>query len=323
MADLLILTREEVEELLDPDELRKAVALALTDLSAGRSSMPPRVVVDVPERGAFLALMPALVPSMSVLTTKLITAFPRNVDRPTHHAIVVVFDPMTGSPVALMDGQAITARRTAAGSALSTELLAREDAAVLAVLGTGVQARAHVQAVTRVRAFSEVRIAGRDAAKARALATELGATACDTFEDAMRGADVVCACTHSAEPVVLRRQLTDGAHVASVGYNRAGREVDADTIRDALVVVESRETVLSPPPVGSNDLLWAIRDGVIRADHVQYELGELVSGARVGRSHPGQLTLYKSVGVAVEDAAAAALVLREANRRNAGTQVTL
>jgi len=132
---------------------------------------------------------------------------------------------------------------------------------------------------------------------------------------------VVCACTHSPEPVVRRAWLRDGAHVTSVGFNTAGREVDGETVRDAVVVVESREAALAPPPAGSNDLLWPIRDGLIGPDHVHAELGELVMGAKPGRTSPGQITLYKSVGNAVEDAAAAALVLAEARGTGRGMEV--
>jgi alanine dehydrogenase len=139
----------------------------------------------------------------------------------------------------------------------------------------------------------------------------------------VRAADVVCACTHSADPVVRREWLRDGTHVNSVGFNTAGREVDGETVAAALVVVESRTAALAPPPGGSNDLQWPIRDGLIDATHVHAELGEIVSGARPGRANESQLTLYKSVGVAVEDAAAAALVLRLARERGIGRTIEL
>jgi alanine dehydrogenase len=327
---VLVLSRADVERLIDPDAMRDAVARAMADLSAGRVSMPARIAANVAERGALLAAMPAYLPSAGALTTKLVSLFPRNTDRPTHQAVIVVFDPRTGTPLAVMDGEAITAARTAAGSALATELLARRDARVLAVIGTGVQARAHLRAVPRVRRFGEVRIAGRDPAKARALADEAkawvdGATihAAASYADALAGADVVSATTHSAEPVVRREWLAPGAHVTSVGYNTAGREVDAATIRDALLVVESRDATLAPPPAGSNDIALAIAEGAITKDHVHAELGELVAGTRPGRRDDRQLTLYKSVGVAVQDAAAAALILSAARNAGAGREVEI
>ena len=325
---MLVLDKREVESLLDPDALREAVAAALADLSAGRASMPTRIAALVPERDGLLAVMPAYLPGAGALTTKLVSLFPRNTDRPTHQAVIVAFDPETGSPAALMDGEAITAARTAAGSALATDLLARHDAATLAVLGAGVQARAHLRALPRVRKFREIVIGARDPEKASALARDIAAETgisarAASFSDAVRIADVVCACTHSAEPVVRREWLRNGTHVNSVGFNTAGREVDGDTVAAALVVVESRAAALAPPPGGSNDLAWPIRDGLIGATHVHAELGEIVSGARPGRADASQLTLYKSVGVAVEDAAAAAMVLRLARERGLGRTIEI
>ena len=325
---MLVLDKREVESLLDPDALRAAVAAALADLSAGRASMPTRIAALVAEKDALLAAMPAYLPSAGALTTKLVSLFPRNTDRPTHQAVILAFDPLTGTPAALMDGEAITAARTAAGSALATDLLARQDVATLAVLGAGVQARAHLRALPRVRRFREIIVGARDTSKASALAREIASEAgvsvrVASFSDAVRAADVVCACTHSAEPVVRRQWLRPGTHVNSVGYNTAGREVDGEIVAASLVVVESRAAALAPPPGGSNDLLWPIRDGLITAAHVQAELGELVSRSRPGRADATQLTLYKSVGVAVEDAAAAALVLRLARERGVGKMIEL
>jgi ornithine cyclodeaminase len=325
---VLVLGKREVESLLDPDALRAAVATALSDLSAGRASMPTRIAALVGEQDALLAAMPAYLPGAGALTTKLVSLFPRNTDRPTHQAVIVAFDPRTGTPAALMDGEAITAARTAAGSALATDLLARHDAVTLAVLGTGVQARAHLSALPRVRAFREVLIGARDTAKASALArdvaAQLGVSArAASFSEAVRAADVVCACTHSADPVVRREWLRPGTHVNSVGYNTAGREVDGETVAAARVVIESRAAALAPPPGGSNDLLWPIRDGLIDAAHIHAELGEIVAGTRPGRADDSELTLYKSVGVAVEDAAAAGLVLRLARERGIGRTIEL
>jgi ornithine cyclodeaminase len=327
---VLVLSRSEVERLLDLDRLRDAIAKAMADLSAGRASMPARIAAVVPERDALLAAMPAYLPSSGALTTKLVSLFPKNTDRPTHQAVIVVFDAEHGTPLALIDGEAITAARTAAASALATDLLARRDAQVLAVIGTGVQARAHLRAVPRVREFREVRIAGRDGDKAMTLLkearewlprAELRMTR--SYAQAEAGADVICAATHSPEPVVRREWLSDGAHVTSVGYNTAGREVDGATFRDALLVVESRTATLAPPPAGSNDIAMAIAEGAMTRDHVHAELGELVSGARPGRNDPAQITLYKSVGVAVQDAAAAAMVLDAARKSGVGRTVDL
>jgi alanine dehydrogenase len=325
---MLVLSRAEVEALLDPGELIEAVAGAMADLSAGRAAVPNRVAVAVPERDGLLAAMPGYVPSQGALAAKLVTLFPDNTRLPTHQAVIGVFAPDTGEPVALMDGTAVTALRTAAGSALSTRLLAREEARVLAILGTGVQARSHARAVPLVRSLEEVRVAGRSLERAERLAGELAASglparAAASYAEATRGADVVCAATHSVEPVVRREWLDPGTHVTSVGYNPAGRELDDATVADALVVVESRETALAPVPAGANDLTQPIRDGVITAAHVHAELGELVAGTRPGRASAEQITLYKSVGVAVQDAAAAALVLGRARAAGVGMEIGL
>jgi alanine dehydrogenase len=322
---VLLLSRREVEELLDVDELIDALAAAMADVSAGRASMPPRGAAFVAERGGLLAAMPGYAPGVGALTSKLVSLFPGNAgsDVPTHQAVIVAFDPEDGRPIALLDGTEITATRTAAGSALATRLLAREDARTLTIVGTGVQARAHARVVARVREFDEIVVAGRDPAKAQALAEEIGVRAAESIEDACWGADVICATTHAREPVLRRDWLAPGTHVNSVGFDPDGREVDDDTFAEALVVVESRAAVLAPPPSGSPDLREPIERGLIAPDHVHAEVGELVAGTRPGRTSPEQITLYKSVGIAVQDAAAAALVLRAARESGAGREVEI
>ncbi len=315
---MIFLSEAEVRELLDLDQLVDALADVHRDLSAGEASMPPRIAATVQERQGLLGVMPAYLPSAG-LACKLVTLFPQNTDRHTHQAVIVVFDPENGAPLALMDGTYITATRTAAGSALATRLLAREDAEVLALLGTGVQAHSHARALPRVREFTEIRVAGRDREKAEALAHEIGphARAVSSYEEAIRNADVVAATTHSTEPIVRREWLSPGVHVNSVGLNPAGREVDEQTVADALLVVESRESALAPPPAGAPELV-----GVGPAD-VHAELGELVAGIKPGRSSQDEITLYKSVGVAVQDVAAAALVLAAAQGRSVGLAIDL
>lgn len=327
---MLVLTRDDVEALLDPDALIEAVARAMADLSAGVASVPARVAAMVDDRDAFLAAMPSFVPSLSMLESKLVSVFPRNTDRPTHQALILTFDPVTGTPEALIDGTVVTEARTAAASALSARLLARDDAEVLAILGTGVQAGAHARAVSRVRPFRKLLVAGRDGSAAAALAASLGeevgmeAGAADGFEAAVGEADVVCACTHADRPVVRRAWLRPGAHVASVGYNPSGEgEVDQDLVAEAAVVVESRAAALAPAPAGAVELVRAIEAGRIADDHIRAELGELVAGTARGRSSDEEITLYKSVGVAVQDAAAARLVLDAARERGLGTELAL
>jgi ornithine cyclodeaminase/alanine dehydrogenase-like protein (mu-crystallin family) len=326
---VLVLSRADVEALLDLDRLVDAVASAMVDLSRRQADLPTRIAAYVPERQGLLAAMPAFLPSAGALITKLVSLFPQNTDRPTHHAVIACFDPDTGAPAAVMDGAYITATRTAAGSALATKLLARPGSSVVSVIGTGVQGGAHARALSRLPGVELIQVAGRDPEKVSALRDQLSqagirAEAVASIEDAVRSADVVCAATHAGEPVVLRHWLRPGTHVNSVGYNMAGAgEVDADTVRDSVVVVESRAAVLAPMPSGAIEIHRAVEAGIIKPDHIHAELGELVAGDRPGRHDETQLTLYKSVGVAVQDAAAAALVLESARQRGVGIEVDL
>jgi alanine dehydrogenase len=293
---MLVLSQEEVARLLDIDELLDALERAFVELSAGRASVPPRIAA-FSEKG-LLGAMPGYVDG--VLAAKLVTLFPDH--EPSHQALIAVFDAETGEPSAVMDGTRITAIRTGGGSAVSTRALAREDAKVLAILGAGVQGRSHLDAVGRVRDFEEVRIASRNPEHTRAFAAESGATAFETFEEAVRGADVVCACTSSAEPILRREWLDPGMHLTSVGSSMEGPELDRETVTTGLLVIESR-VAFQPPPAGSHEL-----EGLKPSDAV--ELGEVLSGAHPGRTSDEQITVYKSMGHAVEDAVAAALVLR-------------
>jgi alanine dehydrogenase len=303
---VLVLSQDDVRRLLDLDELMDALAVAFVDVSAGRVSVPPRVAAFVPEQG-LLAAMPGY--AAGVLETKLVSVFPGH--EPSHQALIAVFDPGSGTPLAVMDGNHITATRTAAASALSTRLLARADARVLAILGTGVQARSHLEAVTHVRDFDDVRVAGRT----RERAAGLGVTVADSFEAAVREADVVCACTDASSPVLRRAWIASGTHVTSVGASKDGPELDEGTIRAGVLAVESR-VAFEPYPAGAHEL-----QGVDPATAV--ELGELVAGTRAGRTSAEQITVYKSMGHAAEDAAAARLVYERALHDGAGTEVDL
>ena len=328
---MLVLNRHDVESLLDLDRLVEALGPAMVEMSAGRVSMPPRVVAQVPEQGGLLAAMPAFLNLPQVLSSKLVSVFPQNAARglPSHQAVILVFDPRTGSPRAMLDGTAITAARTAAGSALATSLLARLEARILAIVGTGVQARTHAQAISRVRPIREIRVVSRNQDRATTLAEEIAhdlgvpAKTFDLEQAAFAGVDVICATTHSVEPVVRGEWLEPGVHINSVGLNAKGRELDGETIKRALVVVETRAAALAKAPSGSNDLLWAIRDGLIGEEHIHAEIGEVISGTRPGRTSPEQITLYTSVGVAVQDAVAAHLVLEAAKRQGVGKEIPL
>jgi len=311
---LLVLAQADVRRLLDLELLIDSLERAFVELSAGRASVPPRTAAFVQGRG-FLGAMPGYLDG--VLETKLVAVFAGNhaLGLPTHQALIALFDDETGSPLAVMDGTAITAVRTGAASAVSTRALAREDARVLAVLGAGVQGRAHLDAVTRVRDFAEVRIASRTREHTDALAAESGATACASFEEAVRGADVICACTDAGEPVLRREWLAGGEHVTSVGVSAEGPELDQGTVQAGLLVVESR-VAFEPYPAGAHELQGLDPEAAA-------ELGEVLAGTREGRTSPEQITVYKSMGHAVEDASAAGLVYGRALELGVGTEVQL
>ena len=308
---MLVLNRAQVRELLDLDLLLDALERAFVELSAGRASVPPRIAAST-ERG-FLAAMPGY--AAGVLETKLVSVFPGNSDLPSHQATIAVFDDQNGKPLALLDGTEITAVRTGASSAVSTRALARENARVLSVLGAGVQGRSHIEAALRVRDFEEIRVASRSAEHAESLAAEVGGVATDSFEEAVRGADVICACTDAGEPVLSADWLAPGTHVTSVGASREGPELDRATVTAGLLVVESR-VAFEPYPAGAHELQGLDPDSAV-------ELGEVLAGTREGRASPEQITVYKSMGHAVEDAAAAGLVYGRAREHGIGTEVEL
>ena len=310
---MLVLSRADVRRLLDLDQLLDALERVFVELSAGRASVPPRIAAET-ERG-LLAAMPGY--ADGILETKLVSVFAGNheIGLPSHQATIALFDDTTGKPLALMDGTEITAVRTGAASAVATRALARPDARVLAVLGAGVQARSHIDAATRVREFAEVRVASRSPEHARALADEIGGTAWASFEEAVAGADVVCACTDAGQPILAAESLEPGMHVTSVGASRDGPELDPAVMGRGLLAVESR-VAFEPYPAGAHEL-----QGLDPNDAV--ELGEILAGTREGRASPEQITIYKSMGHAVEDAAAAGLVYRRALEDGVGTEVEL
>jgi ornithine cyclodeaminase/alanine dehydrogenase-like protein (mu-crystallin family) len=311
---VLVLTREDVRRLLDLDLLLDALERAFVELSAGRASVPPRIAAHVPDRG-LLAAMPGY--ADGILEAKLVSVFPGNdtAGLPSHQATIALFDDETGTPLALLDGTEITAVRTGAASALATRALARPDARIFAVLGAGVQGRSHLAAVPRVRAFDEIRVASRNPQHAETLAREVGAASVGSFEEAVRGADVVCACTDAGEPVVRAEWLASGTHVTSVGASSQGPELDPETVESGLLVVESR-VAFEPYPAGAHELQGLDPESAA-------ELGEILAGTREGRSSPEQITVYKSMGHAVEDAAAVGLVYRRALELGLGTEVEL
>jgi alanine dehydrogenase len=311
--DIVFLSKGEVKRLLDLDELLDALAHGFKALSSGQVRAPPRNEVTVP--AGFLLGMPAHMPGDNI-AVKLVSVFHGNHKRglPGHLALICLFDPDTGSPRAVMDGTHITAIRTAGSAALSAQLLARADASTLAIVGAGVQGEAHLRALSRVRDFEDIRVTSLNVADAqRVAALDARAVAVDSVERAVRGADVVCLCTTSSRPVVPYEWLTEGVHVSSVGYMPPGGELSREIINRGRLFVETR-LAFEPAPVGCGELAGLNPDSGT-------ELGEVLLALRPGRQSDDELTVYKSMGHAMEDMVAANLVYKRAQEQSAGTVV--
>ena len=284
-----------VRRVLRYEELIPAVEQALADFSSGKVLQPVRSILPVAQYHGFFGVMPAVYGD--IMGAKLVTLYPRNegTARPTHQGVIALLRATTGEPLAIMDGRLITEMRTAAVTAVAVRHLSRPDAKVLAILGSGVQARAHFSALGCVREFNEVRVWSRNAANAAALAKEIGATPMSA-EDAVRGADVVVTVTHAHEPILFGRWLKPGALVAAVGaVGPTNREVDDETMQGS-VIVDSREAA----KVEAGEILMS-------GAEVYAELGEILAGARAMPAT--DRVVFKSLGLAVEDLAAAKLVL--------------
>jgi ornithine cyclodeaminase len=319
----VLLGEKDVRAVLSMDDLIAAMETALDQFSGGGVRQPLRSIVEVGDGHAFYGVMPAFIRQPPALGTKLVSVFHSNAARglPSHLATIVLLDPETGALQAVMDGRYITEARTAAVSAASTKRLARADARVLAVLGSGVQARSHVEALTRVRAFDEIRVWGRDTGHARALVDELTATVkarmtvADSPRAAAAGADVIALVTASREPVLTRADVRDGAHLCAVGACRPDqREMDTELVRHARVFVDSRAGALAE----AGDIVIPIREGAIDASHIAGELGDVFGGRTPGRRNADEITIFKSLGMAVEDVAAARLAFERASERGLG-----
>lgn len=291
-----ILDEDAVRALLSMDELIPVIALSLADLSSKKALQPVRMVLPVADHRGFFGVMPAY---NGALGAKIVTFYPQNIGVHTHHAVILLFRPETGEPIAVLDGRLITEMRTAAASAVATDLLARKDAEVLAIIGSGVQAHSHLEALGLVRKFREVRVWSPN--NAQAFADAHGVHAVGTAEDAVRGADVIVVATSSMTPVLQGKWLSKGAHINAVGANRATwRELDDNALDIVKIFVDSREAAV----VESGD--------VIAAGRIFAEIGEVVLSAVPGRESEDEITLFKSLGAAVEDIAAADLVYQKA-----------
>ena len=299
---------DEVRARLRMSDLIDAMERALIEFSAGRVQQPVRTVLGFGTQDALFGLMPSYVASLPALGAKLVTVCPANTARglDTHQAIIVMLNPETGVAVAILDGRYITEARTAAVSAVSARHLARKDARVLGILGSGVQARSHYEALRLVRQFSEVRAWSPTRERLHKFAAETGARAMDSAEAVVRGADVVVTVTASSTPVIQSEWVADGTHVIAVGSCRpTQRELDPALVQRARLFVDSLAAALKE----AGDVVMGIAEGRWTAAHIAGELGELPT-----RQNGREITVFKSLGLAVEDLFAAHLVLSASAR---------
>ncbi len=317
MSRVLVLSEHQVETLLTMEECVAVMEDALTALARGEVHNPLRSMVRGTDAPGILGLMPAWRSGATpYYALKEVCVFPGNPARglDTHVGAVILHSGETGEPLLFANASAITAIRTAAVSAVATKLLARSDASVLAILGAGVQAKSHLQAIPLVRDIREVRIYSRTRSKAEALGT-----AVDSAEEAVRGADIVVTATSSREPIVRRDWIGAGTHINAVGSSIAvARELDSALMAASSLFVDRRESTVNE----AGDYLFALRDGSIPGPtHIRAELGEILAGTAPGRTSPAEITLFKSLGLAIEDLASAAFLYDKARRENVGTWI--
>lgn len=322
-----MLSHDKVKELLPMAECIPLMAEALISLTKGNSHQPLRMMFRPQEALGLMSLMPAYrSEAYPVFGLKAICVFPGNPVRgkDAHQGTVMLFSSETGEPMAIENASAITAIRTAAVSAVAIDLLARKDAGKLAIIGAGFQGRAHLEAISCVRKITSVRVTDKMIERTRKFVEEMGprysfpVQAMDSVEAALEGADVIVTITNSSEPVLRREWIVAGTHINAVGACvPTTREIDSRTMASSKLFVDSRESTLRE----AGDYLIALKEGVIGPDHIQAEIGEVLIGAKPGRESGKEITLFKSLGLAVEDLAAAEYVYRKALERNQGMWV--
>jgi alanine dehydrogenase len=329
---MLILNADDIRRALPMTDAIEAMRQAFVALTERRAVVPHRIHLAVPRHAGVSLIMPSFVdaeePAAQALAVKVVSLFDHNQARGLARiqAAVIVLEPDTGRPMALLEGATLTAIRTAAASGAATEGLARRDSQTLAIIGAGVQARTHLQAVCAVRPIRQIRVFSRTRSKVATLLQEFAETpglaadmiAVNSVREALRGADIICATTTSRTPVFDDSDVSPGAHINAVGsYTPQAREIPGETVARAAVYVDSREAAWSE----AGDLIQPLEAGLITRDHVRAELGELISHPELGRTSDAQITFFKSVGIAVQDAMAAQCALRNAAKLGLGTTV--
>ena len=325
---MLVLSEKEVQTLIDIGELIAALEQAHIQYSTGKAVMPVRLVVPLPEIRGRITSMPGYLNADKALGMKVVTYFQ---DNPQHNlpailGTVMLFSAESGKIISVMDGSSITAIRTACASAMATKALANAEAPVLGILGAGVQARAHIRALCRVRKISRIKLyspSGKSgAAVKKDLESEVGAAVeiARSAEEAVRDSDLIVTATTSSAPVLSREWLKRGAHINAVGSHRPDqREIDGATVALAKVIVDSRDAIMAE----CGDILLAIREKSISESHLHGEIGDVLAGTKPGRTSRNEITLYKSVGIAIQDVATANLVYHKAVEQKVGTEVDL
>lgn len=323
-----ILSADDVRRALPMREAVEAMKRAFAQLSTGQAEVPLRVPLHVPRHNGLTLFMPAYLAADDQMAVKIVSVFNDNPARglPLIHALVVVVDAETGRPAAVMEGGTLTALRTGAASGAATDLLARPDAATAAIFGAGVQGRTQLEAVCAVRPIREAWVYDMRPEQARRYAEEMSARlgipvhVAATPAEAVRPADIICTATTSTTPVFNDADVRPGTHINAIGaYTPEMREIPTETVLRARVVIDHRTASLAE----AGDLLIPIREGRMSEEHIWAELGEIVAGRKPGRISPDEVTLFKSVGVAVQDVAAAAAVLAAAERENLGVEADL
>jgi ornithine cyclodeaminase/alanine dehydrogenase-like protein (mu-crystallin family) len=328
--DLTILSAEDIRNSLPMIEAIELMKQAFMQYSSGTAVVPLRTRIDVEKHRGISLMMPSLLVESDDLAVKIVSVFPENVhnELATIHAVVIVLDPQTGQPQAILEGSSLTAIRTGAASGAATDLLAREDAKTVAIFGTGVQARTQLEAVCCIRSIRQVWVFSLDPSGAEVFCNEMrtvqGVPAtveiAPSPEAAIGEADIICAATTSTTPVFPGTLVKPGTHVNAVGsFTPAMQEIDAVLLQKALITVDSREAVLAE----SGDLIIPIQEGMLEQNAIHAELGQIVAGDLPGRTASEQITVFKSVGLAVQDAIAASAALQNAGKRDVGIQVQL
>ncbi len=320
---MIVLSEKDVRELLDMESCIEAMAEVLASLARGELFQPLRSIVRPPGAEGLFGLMPAYrAGPAAAWALKEIVVVPSNPSRglDTHMGGVLLHDGETGELVAVMNAAPITEIRTAAVSGVATRALARPDAQRVAILGSGAQARGHVRAMRAVLDDPEIRIWSRDLERAEELAGEVGATVYPSVDSALFGAEVVCTTTAATEPIVEKRWLARGAHVNAVGSCfPTTRELDTETVAHSSFFTDRRESCLNE----AGDFILAAAEGAVGPEHIKAELGEVLAGMHPGREHEDEVTVFESLGIAVEDLASAELVVRRARERGVGVEVEL